>query len=79
MTVALHPSIDNGIKQGSGNFAGGTLVCKCKEHPVVAVMQRQNVTCSRTATSSRFWTPFGNDPALHLQGTRRARVWTHRK
>jgi len=28
MTVALHPSIDNGIKQGSGNFAGGTLVCK---------------------------------------------------
>ena len=34
MTVALHPSIDNRVKQGSGNFAGGTLVCKCKDHQV---------------------------------------------
>ena len=34
MTVALHPSIDNGLKQGSGSFAGGTLACKCKDHQV---------------------------------------------
>ena len=34
MTVHIHPSIDNGIKQGSGNFAGGTLVCKCHDRPV---------------------------------------------
>ncbi|MGY4501333.1 hypothetical protein ACVWYH_005264 [Bradyrhizobium sp. GM24.11] len=34
MTVALHPSIDNGLKQGTGHFAGGTLGCKCKDRPV---------------------------------------------
>jgi S-(hydroxymethyl)glutathione synthase len=46
MTVALHPSIDNGLKQGSGSFAGGTLVCKPQgaTFSVVAVVPRQNVT-----------------------------------
>jgi hypothetical protein len=34
MTIALHPSIDHGIKQGSGSFTGGTLVCKCRDHQV---------------------------------------------
>jgi len=34
MTVHIHPSVDNGVKQGSGHFAGGTLVCKCQDRPV---------------------------------------------
>ncbi len=34
MTVHIHPSVDNGVKQGSGHFSGGTLVCKCKDKPV---------------------------------------------
>jgi len=34
MTVHIHPSIDSGVKQGSGSFTGGTLVCKCKDRPV---------------------------------------------
>jgi len=34
MTVHIHPSVDNGVKKGSGSFAGGTLVCKCKDKPV---------------------------------------------
>ena len=34
MTVHIHPSVDNGVKQGSGSFAGGTLVCKCSDRPV---------------------------------------------
>jgi hypothetical protein len=25
MTVQIHPSVDNGVKKGSGNFTGGTL------------------------------------------------------
>ena len=29
MAVNLHPAIDNGIKKGDPNFAGGTLNCKC--------------------------------------------------
>ena len=31
MTVHIHPSVDSGVKQGSGNFAGGILVCKCQD------------------------------------------------
>ena len=34
MTVGLHPSIDSGVKKGSGSFAGGTLVCKCADKQV---------------------------------------------
>ena len=34
MTVQIHPSIDSGVKKGSGSFAGGTLVCKCTDRPV---------------------------------------------
>jgi S-(hydroxymethyl)glutathione synthase len=34
MNVPIHPFVDNGVKKGSGNFAGGTLVCKCKDQPV---------------------------------------------
>ena len=34
MTVHIHPSVDNGVKKGTGSFAGGTLVCKCKDKPV---------------------------------------------
>ena len=34
MAVHIHPSVDSGVKQGSGSFAGGTLVCKCKDKPV---------------------------------------------
>src|SRR6202035_2516654 len=34
MTVHIHPSVDNGVKKGSGSFAGGTLVCKCTDKPV---------------------------------------------
>src|SRR5579883_2914620 len=33
-TILLHPSIDNGVKPGTGGFAGGTLVCHCADRPV---------------------------------------------
>ena len=29
MAVSIHPSVDQGVKQGSGNFAGGTLEMRC--------------------------------------------------
>ena len=34
MNVHIHPSVDNGVKKGSANFAGGVLVCKCKDKAV---------------------------------------------
>lgn len=33
-TRLLHPSLQNGRRQGDAAFAGGTLVCHCSDHPV---------------------------------------------
>ena len=32
--ISIHPAVDNGVKPGSANFAGGTLVSKCASNPV---------------------------------------------
>ena len=32
--VSIHPTVDNGLKPGNKDFAGGTLVCKCATNPV---------------------------------------------
>jgi S-(hydroxymethyl)glutathione synthase len=32
--ISIHPAVDNGVKAGSPNFAGGTLQCKCTSNPV---------------------------------------------
>ena len=58
MTVALHPSIDNGLKQGSGSFAGGTLVCKCKDHPV-KVGIKGDVAHNHACGCTKCWKPQG--------------------
>ena len=29
MSVNIHPSVDNGVKAGSADFAGGVLTCHC--------------------------------------------------
>ncbi|MCK1708978.1 MULTISPECIES: S-(hydroxymethyl)glutathione synthase [unclassified Bradyrhizobium] len=58
MTVALHPSIDNGIKQGSGHFAGGTLVCKCSDHPV-KVGVKGDVAHNHACGCTKCWKPQG--------------------
>ncbi|RZI38991.1 glutathione-dependent formaldehyde-activating protein, partial [Herbaspirillum sp. HC18] len=58
MTVALHPSIDNGIKQGSGSFAGGTLVCKCSDHPV-KVGIKGDVAHNHACGCTKCWKPQG--------------------
>ena len=34
MTVHIHPSVDSGVKKGSGSFSGGTLVIKGNARPV---------------------------------------------
>jgi S-(hydroxymethyl)glutathione synthase len=58
MTVALHPSIDNGVKQGSGSFAGGTLVCKCTDHPV-KVAVKGDVAHNHACGCTKCWKPQG--------------------
>ena len=56
--VSIHPSVDNGIKPGSKNFAGGTLTCKCSSNPVTVSIGAQtahNHACGCT----KCWKPSG--------------------
>ena len=58
MAVAIHPSVDNGIRKGADNFQGGTLVCKCTQNPVEVRVKAQcahNHVCGCT----KCWKPSG--------------------
>jgi S-(hydroxymethyl)glutathione synthase len=58
MSIAIHPSVDHGVKPGAANFAGGTLVCKCKDKPVkvsVGTQSAHNHVCGCT----KCWKPDG--------------------
>src|SRR5262249_61042825 len=58
-TISIHPAVDNGVKPGSPNFAGGgTLVCKCASNPVGVSVTSQcayNHVCGCT----KCWKPAG--------------------
>ena len=56
MAVTLHPSIDNGIKKGDPNFAGGTLNCKCG---AVEVKLASNVAHNHACGCTKCWKPEG--------------------
>src|SRR6204780_5928276 len=58
MTVHIHPSVDNGVKKGSGNFAGGTLVCKGKDKPV-KVGVKGDVAHNHACGCTKCWKPAG--------------------
>ena len=58
MTVHIHPSVDGGIKQGSGHFAGGTLVCKCSDRPV-KVGIKGDVAHNHVCGCTKCWKPDG--------------------
>ncbi len=58
MAISIHPAVDNGVKPGSANFAGGTLTCKCATDPVVVTIGAQtahNHVCGCT----KCWKPAG--------------------
>ena len=58
MTVHIHPSVDNGVKKGSGSFAGGTLVCKCKDKQV-KVGVKGDVAHNHACGCTQCWKPDG--------------------
>jgi S-(hydroxymethyl)glutathione synthase len=58
MTVHIHPSVDGGVKQGSGNFSGGTLVCKCTDKPV-KVAVKGDVAHNHACGCTKCWKPDG--------------------
>jgi S-(hydroxymethyl)glutathione synthase len=58
MAVKIHPSVDNGIKKGKADFAGGTLTCRCSSNPVEVKLSSQtahNHACGCT----KCWKPEG--------------------
>ena len=58
MTVLIHPSVDGGVKKGSGQFAGGTLVCKCSDKPV-KVSVKGDVAHNHACGCTKCWKPSG--------------------
>ena len=56
--TTLHPSIDNGLKKGSANFQGGTLVCKCTTKPVKVKIGAQ-VAHNHACGCTKCWKPAG--------------------
>src|SRR6202051_3636497 len=58
MTVHTHPSIDSGVKKGSGSFAGETPLCKCKDKPV-KVGIKGDVAHNHACGCTKCWKPEG--------------------
>src|SRR5204862_7592086 len=58
MTVHIHPSIDSGVKKGTGSFAGGTLVWKCKDKPV-KIGIKGDVAHNHACGCTKCWKPDG--------------------
>lgn len=56
--VSIHPSVDNGVKQGQADFAGGTLKCKCYTNPVT-VSIRGNTAHNHVCGCTKCWKPAG--------------------
>lgn len=56
--LRLHPSLDNGVKQGRADFKGGTLVCRCKDDPVIVEVSAQAVH-SHACGCTKCWKPAG--------------------
>lgn len=55
---SIHPSVDRGITPGSDTFAGGTLVCKCKDRPVVVRVDAQSAH-NHACGCTKCWKPEG--------------------
>ena len=56
--IRIPPTVDNRITSRQADFAGGTLVCKCKENPVTVAIGSQtahNHACGCT----KCWKPAG--------------------
>jgi len=58
MAVSIHPAVDNGVKAGSANFAGGTLSCKCSSAPVTVTL-KANTAFNHVCGCTKCWKPQG--------------------
>ncbi|WP_296714608.1 S-(hydroxymethyl)glutathione synthase [Rhodoblastus sp.] len=58
MSVSIHPSVDNGVRPGRADFAGGTLSCKCAHDPVKVTI-KGNVAHNHACGCTKCWKPAG--------------------
>jgi S-(hydroxymethyl)glutathione synthase len=56
--VSIHPAVDNGVKQGSASFGGGTLACKCASNPVEVSITGQSAY-NHVCGCTKCWKPAG--------------------
>jgi len=56
--IKIHPAVDNGVKPGAADFAGGTLTCKCAQSPVTVSIQG-NVSFNHVCGCTKCWKPEG--------------------
>jgi S-(hydroxymethyl)glutathione synthase len=57
-TISIHPSVDNGIKPGAKDFAGGTLLCKCDKDRVEVSVRSQSAH-NHACGCTKCWKPKG--------------------
>jgi len=55
---SIHPAVDQGVKPGASNFAGGTLTCKCASDPV-SVRLEGNTAYNHVCGCTKCWKPKG--------------------
>ena len=53
---SLHPSIDDGVRPGTGTFGGGTLECHCSDRPVKVEIQG-DVAYNHACGCTKCWKP----------------------
>jgi S-(hydroxymethyl)glutathione synthase len=57
-TISIHPSVDQGVKAGAANFAGGTLTCKCAKDQVTVAI-KGNCAHNHVCGCTKCWKPRG--------------------
>ena len=55
---SIHPSVDQGVKPGKPDFAGGTLVCRCAQKPVKVTVKAQSAH-NHACGCTKCWKPAG--------------------
>ncbi len=58
VSTKIHPAVDNGVKAGDPNFAGGTLRCKCSSNPVEVTITG-NSAHNHVCGCTKCWKPSG--------------------
>ena len=56
--ISIHPSVDNGVRAGTADFAGGTLVCKCARDKVKITVDAQSAY-NHACGCTKCWKPAG--------------------